>query len=505
MSIDPRDYAVDYAQRMLTDTLQSKDEGGAFQAAINNFLYLLIFAIPVFGLNDFISSGAYVSWRDFVSKEMISLYLRNRNYYKMYLRSQESGKLDTDEIDNPDQRICVDIATFCRSFIDLFMLFFNSFVKMVSFVAILWTIEPWLVVFLGNRLHTLMVTHLGLKDGTVFHLTLEETRIKNQDSSIVCCILSSLSLVISQFDSISFLLGAGNRIYQFDRELQRIENDYRFNDGPNQDHVTEESTREGTLHRRFAADRSQKKDGGGQTQTDRIRFVTSERVKLIGVTVMAPSSLKRTIILSDVNLELQGKQRLLIVGRSGIGKSSLLRVICGLWNHGRGTVERPELGDMLFLPQKPYTPIGSLRQQLLYPREDKNEEHYDDQVLEKVLERVGLSQLVTRHGLRTQDLDFSKILSVGEQQRLAIGRVLVIKPSVVVMDEATSAMDIANEKNVYEIIGSLRDGETSIISVGHRKTLVQFHTHVLDLDRHEKGGEALRTMEDYLKEHPMQQ
>ncbi|PRP79690.1 ABC transporter transmembrane region 2 family, partial [Planoprotostelium fungivorum] len=317
-------------------------------------------------------------------------------------------------------------------------------------------------------------------------------------------ILSSLSLVISQFDSISFLLGAGNRIYQFDRELQRIENDYRFNDGPNQDHVTEETTQEGTLHRRFAADRSQKKDGG-QTQTDRIRFVTSDRVKLIGVTVMAPSSLKRTIILSDVNLELQEKQRLLIVGRSGIGKSSLLRVLCGLWNHGRGTVERPELGDMLFLPQKPYMPIGSLRQQLLYPREDKNEEHYDDQVLEKVLERVGLSQLVTRHGLRTQDLDFSKILSVGEQQRLAIGRVLVIKPSVVVMDEATSAMDVANEKNVYEIIGSLRDGETSIISVGHRKTLVQFHTHVLDLDRHEKGGEALRTMEDYLKEHPMQQ
>lgn len=70
------------------------------------------------------------------------------------------------------------------------------------------------------------------------------------------------------------------------------------------------------------------------------------------------------------------------------------------------------------------------------------------------------------------------------------------------MDEATSAMDINNEKKVYDVIRELNQGETTLISVGHRKTLVQFHTHVLDLDRHEKGGVALRTMDDYLLEHP---
>ncbi|KAG7374079.1 ABC transporter ATP-binding protein [Nitzschia inconspicua] len=209
---------------------------------------------------------------------------------------------------------------------------------------------------------------------------------------------------------------------------------------------------------------------------------------------------QRTLIHS-LNLELRWGERLLIIGSSGIGKSSLLRAIAGLWSSGTGTIERANTVDVYFLPQKPYCPLGTLRDQLLYPistghsnkldEDDNDIENWqatktavDDQRLLSILKDVDLGDLASRIGQGNEleglgtTLDWSSTLSLGEQQRLAFARVLVHQPKMVIVDEATSAMDVGAEERMYSLIQSM-----TVISVGHRPTLLGYHTKRLHLKK----------------------
>ena len=163
------------------------------------------------------------------------------------------------------------------------------------------------------------------------------------------------------------------------------------------------------------------------------------------------------------------------MGASGCGKSSLLRAIAGLWNSGTGTIYRPELDKMLFLPQKPYMILGDLRKQLIYPHDELE---IGDRELKKALQAVNLKDLLERSGGFTAEKDWDEVLSLGEQQRLAFARILVNKPQYVVLDEATSALDIDNESNLYKY---LLDNNITFISVGHRPSLVEYHRWVLEM------------------------
>ncbi|HEX6735432.1 MAG TPA: ATP-binding cassette domain-containing protein, partial [Azonexus sp.] len=132
--------------------------------------------------------------------------------------------------------------------------------------------------------------------------------------------------------------------------------------------------------------------------------------------------------------------------------------------------------DMLFLPQQPYMLLGSLRAQLLYPHRDFT---CTDEELLALLARVNLPDLAHRVGGLDVEMDWQKVLSVGEQQRLAFARLLLTRPRFAILDEATSALDINNEANLYR---QLADTRTTLISVGHRSTILQFHTQVLELN-----------------------
>ncbi|MEB3254002.1 MAG: ATP-binding cassette domain-containing protein, partial [Synechococcus sp.] len=182
-----------------------------------------------------------------------------------------------------------------------------------------------------------------------------------------------------------------------------------------------------------------------------------------------------TPILRDLSLSVGEADRLLVVGPSGCGKTSLLRMISGLWSPSRGDVERPPTGELLFIPQKPYMLLGSLREQLCYPTE---ESRFSDDQLRHVLEEVNLGTLSARYPDLDVKQDWPRILSLGEQQRLAFGRLLLNAPRFVVLDEATSALDVATEDHLYAL---LRQRELSVISIGHRPTLKQFHDTVLEL------------------------
>ncbi len=164
----------------------------------------------------------------------------------------------------------------------------------------------------------------------------------------------------------------------------------------------------------------------------------------------------------------------LIAGPTGAGKSTLLRAIAGIWPFGRGEI-RLGKGRILFVPQRPYLPLGTLAGALLYPRDDKN--NFPTTRLAAVLEEVGLGALANELDVVE---NWSQRLSFGEQQRLAFARIFLTKPELLFLDEATSALDESSEARLYGLLRAA-SWRPTIVSVGHRSTLRNFHDDILDV------------------------
>ena len=183
-------------------------------------------------------------------------------------------------------------------------------------------------------------------------------------------------------------------------------------------------------------------------------------------------------LLQGLDLNLTVGQRLLITGPSGSGKTSLLRVLCGLTPLARGRLERPGPDHTLVLPQQPFLPLGSLRDQLLFPGQLGSAD-VSDQVLRQLMDRVGLADLAGRHADLGVEDDWARVLSGGEQQRLGFARLLLRRPRLAILDEASSALDLAAEASLYALL--VQAGPT-VVSVGHRPSLRAFHHTELQLD-----------------------
>lgn len=184
------------------------------------------------------------------------------------------------------------------------------------------------------------------------------------------------------------------------------------------------------------------------------------------------------LLLQALSLNLHPGQSLLIRGPSGSGKTTLLRALAGLWPHAQGKLCRPLGHEALFLSQRPYLPLGNLRSAIAYP----SQVEADGDRLGMALRQVSLGHLSTR---LDEVADWSQILSIGEQQRVAFARVLYNQPRIVFLDEATSATDEGLEHALYTLLRTeLPDG--MLVSVGHRSTLDAFHDRYLQL--HGTGG-----------------
>ena len=203
-------------------------------------------------------------------------------------------------------------------------------------------------------------------------------------------------------------------------------------------------------------------------------------LSLENVTVAVPGGRE---LLTGCTLALPQGSKVLVTGASGCGKSTLLRTLAGFWPFGRGTVRWPQQAKLLFLPQRPYLPLGTLRRAISYPQT----EIADDARLRQVLALVDLAPLAEK--LDTVD-DWSRILSLGEQQRIAFARVLLAAPDWLFLDEATSALDEPREQALYETL-QRELPQLSFISVGHRSTLLAQHSAQLNLSN---GGFALRPL-----------
>jgi putative ATP-binding cassette transporter len=186
-------------------------------------------------------------------------------------------------------------------------------------------------------------------------------------------------------------------------------------------------------------------------------------------------------VVSDAEAEIARGERVLVVGESGTGKSTLVRAMSGLWPWGEGEILLQSDARLLLMPQQPYVPLGSLRRAATYPL---SPDEVDVELVRKTLDEVGLGHFVER---LDEDARWEQILSGGEKQRLAFARVLIHRPDILVMDEATAALDPPSQERMMQLILE-RLPEATVISVGHRPELEAFHTRKLVLEYRPEGA-----------------
>lgn len=214
-----------------------------------------------------------------------------------------------------------------------------------------------------------------------------------------------------------------------------------------------------------------------------VTTATAPELKISALNVALPTGRE---LLKKLSLQLQNSKSLLVTGSSGCGKSTLLRTLAGIWAYASGEISLPSNARVMFLPQKPYLPLGTLRRALIYPAAESDSP--SDDKLKATLRLVELPALVDKLDAAE---DWSRILSLGEQQRLAFARVLLSAPDYIFLDEATSALDEPREVEMYKLLREELP-KVTIVSVGHRSTLFSLHDVELNLDG--AGNYALRNI-----------
>jgi putative ATP-binding cassette transporter len=217
----------------------------------------------------------------------------------------------------------------------------------------------------------------------------------------------------------------------------------------------------------------------GESETIAINPSPDDNVHLLGVSV---SQHDGKVMIADADAVVRPGEKVLMRGESGSGKSTLIRAIAGLWPWGAGEILIPPKARVAFMPQRPYFPLGTLRDALLYPHGDADTPR---ERIETALVRCGLEHLIPR--LDEEDA-WSQSLSGGEQQRVAFARAMLAPPDILIMDEPTSALD---EVSQFRMMEYMRDEmqDTMVLHVGHRPGLEPFHDREIHLAR-EEGGPA---------------
>ncbi len=498
----------------LISSLSAQDEPRFWQTVIV-FIGVLVIYAPLLAGYTYLRDRLSLQWRRWLTHRFVDNYFSDRAYYNLHI-------LDT-EIDNPDQRIAEDVRSFTQESLTFLLVLVESVLSVIAFSSVLWGISKPLVFFLvlyaligtlvttvifGKPLVRLNFEQLKREANLRFSLVRVrenaeaiafyrgEERESNQVKQRFLDVFDNvkrllvwelnLNMLTNAYEFIPFVLpalvvapaifagemevgkvseaqGAFIRVFfSLNLVVARFQALTTFGAGINRLYT-------------FAQFLEQKESNQASEEQPRIKTIEADRLAVEHLSLQTPNY-QRTLV-EDLSLELPVGQGLLVMGASGCGKSSLLRAIAGLWNSGKGAIVRPEPNQILFLPQRPYMVLGTLRDQLLYPNTHLE---VDDQHLRQVLEQVNLADLDERFGGFDAQLDWTDVLSLGEQQRLTFARLLLNKPKYAILDEATSALDLSNEEKLYQ---QLQAVGTTFLSVGHRSTLANYHQSLLELSQ----------------------
>jgi putative ATP-binding cassette transporter len=518
------------------NALQAFNSGELFRQ-LSTFCILVAFAIAMSVYALYLNQMLQIRWRRWLTRRYLGAWLADHAHYQLQLR---------DTTDNPDQRIAEDLNQFTAYALSLLLGLLTSGVSLVSFLVILWGLSgpaeipigkwgtvhipaylvwtalfyagvgTWLTVKIGRPLVRLNVARqrfeadfrfslvrfrenaesVALYGGEPVELRVFNERFRSvfenfrhimkRQRRLTCFTLSYTQvavifpLVVVSPRYFAKQIGWGG-LMQAVNAFSFVQNSLSFIINAYTDIAAWQAVTQrlsGFEQQLLAIHQSKR----APRQINIRRGDIGVAVKEIDLDLPDGTSLLRDVAFASARGEA-----VLIEGPTGAGKSTLLRAIAGIWPFGRGEI-RLGKGRMLFVPQRPYLPLGTLASALLYPRGDKC--GVSTARLAAVLEKVGLGALA---GELDMIENWSQRLSLGEQQRFAFARILLVEPALLFLDEATSALDEPSEAQLYGLLRAA-SWRPTVVSVGHRSTLRNFHDHVLDVATFSPRREQLPAM-----------
>ncbi|MCF3938404.1 ABC transporter ATP-binding protein/permease [Gordonia sp. Z-3] len=512
------------AEGLVQGDLAARDSAAsAFWRAIGIFGLLATLHV-IRSLVDFYAGQAFdIRWRTWMTDRMTADWLDGQAYY----RNRFVGEAN---IDNPDQRIEADITNFVTYSRGLAFGAVSAVVSIVSFTKILWDLSGPLTILgvtFPRAMMWIVLSYVLVTTVIAFYIGRPLIRLNFLNERLTANFRYALVRIRDGAENVAFYRGEGvERAGLLSRFAEVIRNFWRivfrtlkfngWNLTVNQTAVVfplivqaprfiageitlgavmQSSTAFGNMHDSLSFFRESydeftelrasliRLDGlhDANNKSRELRRIPTEesqerRLALQNVDITTPDD--RPLVRS-LSLSMTPGDALVVKGSSGSGKTTLLRGIAEMWPFVDGEVDRPLGRRTLFLSQIPYIPLGDLRTAVAYPAAPDD---VGDDAIRSALQRVFLPHLVDR---LDEEEDWSKVLSPGEQQRVAFARILLTRPEVVFMDEATSAVDEGLEYSLYSLIRAELP-ETILVSVSHRSTTDQHHTEVLELTG---GGE----------------